>query len=90
MTMNCSVAPAPQNSVVVASEIWPSRSFQSSALQWANSRIRWNGFRLTLILYVVSLAMQLVLGTVLGLLVHRTERLKGIVRTVMMSPALHW
>ena len=26
MTMNCSVAPAPQNSVVTASEIWPSLS----------------------------------------------------------------
>lgn len=46
----------------------------------------WNGFRLTLTLYLVSLAMQLVLGTILGLLVHRTERLKGLVRTVMMSP----
>ena len=28
--MNCSVAPAPQNSVVVASEIWPSLSRHSS------------------------------------------------------------
>ena len=27
MTMNCSVAPAPQKSVVTASEIWPRRSF---------------------------------------------------------------
>ena len=48
MTMNCSVAPAPQNSVVVASEIWPSRSFHSSLLQCANSRIRWIGLRLTI------------------------------------------
>ena len=31
ITMNCSVAPAPQNSVVVASEIWPSLSRHSSA-----------------------------------------------------------
>ncbi len=46
----------------------------------------WNGFRLTLILYFLSLILQLVLGTVLGLLVHHTERLRGVVRTVMMSP----
>lgn len=46
----------------------------------------WNGFRLTLILYFLSLFLQLVFGTVLGLLVHHTERLRGVVRTVMMSP----
>lgn len=46
----------------------------------------WNGLRLTLILYLLSLVIQLVLGTALGLLVHRTERLRGLVRTVMMSP----
>ena len=40
MTMNCSVAPAPQNSVVTASEIWPSLSRQSSVRQWLNSWIR--------------------------------------------------
>jgi hypothetical protein len=40
MTMNCSVAPAPQNSVVTASEIWPRRSRQSSFRQWLNSWIR--------------------------------------------------
>src|SRR5207244_11225897 len=32
--------------VVVASEIWPSLSRQSSAQQWLNSRIRNNGFLL--------------------------------------------
>ncbi len=46
--MNCSVAPAPQNSVVVASEIWPSLSRHSSELQCANSRIRNSGLRLTI------------------------------------------
>jgi hypothetical protein len=44
ITMNCSVAPAPQNSVVVASEIWPSWSRHSSDEQCANSRIRYSGF----------------------------------------------
>ena len=36
-TMNCSVAPAPQNSVVTASEIWPSLSRQSMTKQSAKS-----------------------------------------------------
>ncbi len=44
ITMNCSVAPAPQNSVVVASEIWPSLSRHSSCMQCTNSRIRNSGF----------------------------------------------
>lgn len=46
----------------------------------------WNGLQLTLVLYFLSLFLQLVFGTALGLLVHHTERLRGIVRTVMMSP----
>ena len=46
--MNCSVAPAPQNSVVVASEICPSLSRQSSETQCANSRIRNSGLRFTI------------------------------------------
>jgi hypothetical protein len=33
MTMNCSVAPAPQKRVVTASEICPSRSFHRCATQ---------------------------------------------------------
>jgi multiple sugar transport system permease protein len=46
----------------------------------------WIGLRLTLVLYLVCLVLQLVLGTALGLIVHRVERLRGLVRTVMMSP----
>ncbi len=44
-TMNCSVAPAPQKRVVTASEIWPSRSFQRTTQQWANSPTSLNGLR---------------------------------------------
>ena len=44
ITMNCRVAPAPQNRVVTASEIWPSLSRQSSIRQWLNSWIRYQGF----------------------------------------------
>lgn len=46
----------------------------------------WNGFRLTATLYLVSLALQLALGTWLGLLLARTRRARGLVRTVMVSP----
>ena len=46
----------------------------------------WNGLRLTLILYAGALVLQLVLGVALGLLLHRLETLKGLIRTVMVSP----
>lgn len=46
----------------------------------------WNGLRLTFILYAGALVLQLVLGVALGLLLHRLETLKGLIRTVMVSP----
>lgn len=46
----------------------------------------WNGLRLTFVLYAGALVIQLVLGVALGLLLHRIETLKGLVRTVMVSP----
>ncbi|MBD0272023.1 MAG: sugar ABC transporter permease [Acetobacteraceae bacterium] len=46
----------------------------------------WNGLRLTLALYAVSLGLQLVLGTWLGLLLARSDRARGLVRTVLVSP----
>jgi multiple sugar transport system permease protein len=46
----------------------------------------WNGLRLTLVLYVVSLALQMILGTWLGLLLARTQFARGFIRTVMVSP----
>lgn len=46
----------------------------------------WNGVRLTLKLYLVSLAAQLVIGTWLGLLLARNDVARGLVRTVMVSP----
>lgn len=46
----------------------------------------WNGLRLTFILYIGALVTQLVLGVALGLLLNRIETLKGMVRTVMVSP----
>ena len=43
-TINCRVAPAPQNSVVTASEIWPSLSVHRSFMQCLNSCTRNTGF----------------------------------------------
>ena len=46
----------------------------------------WNGLRLTFSLYLGALLLQLVLGVALGLLLHRIETMKGLIRTVMVSP----
>jgi multiple sugar transport system permease protein len=46
----------------------------------------WNGLRLTFWLYAVSLLAQLVIGTWLGLLLARTRRARGLVRTILVSP----
>jgi multiple sugar transport system permease protein len=46
----------------------------------------WNGLRLTFILYAGALVLQLILGVALGLLLQRIETLKGLIRTVMVSP----
>jgi len=46
----------------------------------------WNGLRLTLTLYVISLGAQLVIGTWLGLLLARSRRARGLVRTILVSP----
>ena len=46
----------------------------------------WNGLRLTFILYAGAIVLQLVLGVALGLLLHRLETFKGLIRTVLVSP----
>lgn len=46
----------------------------------------WNGFRLTMALWLLSLALQLVAGTWLGLLLARSNAARGLVRTVLVSP----
>lgn len=46
----------------------------------------WNGLRLTFILYLFALLIQLVLGVALGIFIHRIHVLRGLVRTVMVSP----
>lgn len=46
----------------------------------------WNGLQITLGLYVLSLVLQLVLGTWVALLLHNAKRMSGLVRTLMISP----
>ena len=46
----------------------------------------WNGIKLTFILYITALILQLVLGVGLGMLLHRVQLMRGLVRTVMVSP----
>jgi len=46
----------------------------------------WNGFRLTFGLYLLSLVLQLIAGTWLGLLLARMNAARGLVRTVLVSP----
>jgi multiple sugar transport system permease protein len=46
----------------------------------------WNSIRVSLILYVLALAMQLVCGTYLALLLFRMRRMPAILRSVLISP----
>ena len=46
----------------------------------------WNGLKITLVLYALSLVLQLVAGTYVALLLHTSKKLSGIVRTLMISP----
>jgi multiple sugar transport system permease protein len=48
----------------------------------------WSGLRVTLELYVVSLAVQLTLGVYLGLLLNRITFLRRLVRTALIAPFL--
>src|SRR5258708_37943324 len=46
----------------------------------------WHGLWVTLALYLLSLALQLVLGVWLALLLFHAKRLPGIVRSLFISP----
>jgi multiple sugar transport system permease protein len=49
-------------------------------------RYWWNAFWVTLLLTVVSVAIELVLGMVLALIMHRTLVGRGLIRTVTLIP----
>ena len=46
----------------------------------------WNGVRITFVLYAISLALQLGAGTWIALLLHRSKRLPGALRSLLISP----
>jgi multiple sugar transport system permease protein len=46
----------------------------------------WQGLRVTLALYLLSLTWQLLAGLYLALLLHRTRVLRGLLRTLLVSP----
>lgn len=46
----------------------------------------WQGLRVTLALYALSLVLQLLAGLYLALLLHRTRVLRGLLRTLLVSP----
>ncbi len=46
----------------------------------------WNGLRVSLVLYVASLALQLVAGTYLALLLFNAKRMPGPLRSLLISP----
>lgn len=46
----------------------------------------WNGLRVSLVLYVLSLVLQLVVGTWLALLLFSAKRMPGVLRSLLISP----
>lgn len=46
----------------------------------------WKGLRITMVLYVMSLALQMVGGLWLGLVLHRLAATNRLIRTVLISP----
>ncbi|WP_246100245.1 carbohydrate ABC transporter permease [Cereibacter sediminicola] len=46
----------------------------------------WSALRVTLVLFVVALVLQLVLGTALALALNRYNVVRGLVRTAILSP----
>lgn len=61
-------------------------NFGANYVQMLSDAEFWNGMKITLGLYLLSLVLQLVLGTYVALLLHGSKKLSGIVRTLMISP----
>ncbi len=49
-------------------------------------RLFWNGLWVTLLLYVISLTLQMAFGLYLGMLLDRSVRGRGLLRTILISP----
>jgi multiple sugar transport system permease protein len=64
----------------------PKMNYGHNYVQMVQDAEFWNGMKITLALYVLSLVLQLVLGTYVAILLHSSKKLSGIVRTLMISP----
>ena len=64
----------------------PKLNYGHNYVQMVQDAEFWNGMKITLVLYALSLVMQLVLGTYVAILLHTSKKLSGIVRTLMISP----
>lgn len=64
----------------------PKMNYGHNYVQMVQDAEFWNGLKITLALYLLSLVLQLVLGTYVAILLHTSKKLSGIVRTLMISP----
>ena len=55
-------------------------------LLMVRDRLFWNGLWITLELFFLSLVLQMVCGLYLGLLLNRSVRGRGVLRTILISP----
>jgi multiple sugar transport system permease protein len=53
---------------------------------FTSDRLFWQGVRITLVLYLISLVLQLSAGTWIALLLYRAKRLPGALRSLLISP----
>jgi multiple sugar transport system permease protein len=64
----------------------PRMNFGHNYVEMAGDPEFWSGLKITLVLYGLSLVLQLVLGTYIAMLLHGAKRMSGVVRTLMISP----
>lgn len=55
-------------------------------VQMAGDPLFWSGLRVTVVLYLISLALQIFFGVWLGLILNRLRVLRKLVRTILLSP----
>ena len=59
--------------------------FENFERLWADP-VFWSGLRVTLTLYVMSLVLQLIIGTYIAVLLHNSKHMRGFVRSIIISP----
>lgn len=59
--------------------------FENFQRLWTDP-VFWSGMRITIALYLMSLVLQLIIGTYIAVLLHNSKRMSGLVRSVIISP----